>query len=957
MLKFKLIHHGRHNILIVTENNELFIIGDNYRDKSGIMTNSLCISTPMSLGIKLDDGESIKSFMANLGNIFIHTDQNRLIIPCHNSIKHDPIHLPDAKPYCSLDIDPERPVQLIRETSALIKKDFDPDTSIGTHVKEMREESSDVDPTPSQIKSWIPLKQELFTILDPESQRLYQKCAAIRIQQDMARDAEWCKNNEIVELVFKQIDTPIIFPFAAETLKPYVVKKPSLIISGYIQGNPPTSVESSSDPMHTAWMEYTSSADLQPIQRCNFKRKFIDNNPVIMIDVDDIVYGVDANIYVMGDKMIVEMFNCREDSWGIYDVSLPIKIFGNQANCYEIMYPFVCDQKIITRDFVFIREKVGDNYRYHIIVPCALERSPVSWITFVADFEVDAKRVHWQFSTLAIYILNDDAIYCYERSSQCLRKVIDRNAIMVFTSYSNFYWDIEFVNEFGTYIRGNFTCLGGIEMSNYPPPSNAIQNPYVSMIKSFHQALDGSQICYFALYEKPEAQRLTVFQNMPYINMLDVKYYGDMHWGCFVFILDMELHIICRRELGLKVISNSEKVSHYVIKMPFSESEIIKCEINGFALIETKDAYYCTYANFDFQFKKFPKEGIFLSRNIPLNLIDRTAKLLLYDKFRTTSILRIEINNKYVSPFDQFLDFATKIALGPHAFRASYNGYAASSDGSRIIAVEAALRDFASKYLVKYNFVTTFNLMALKCCSNAELNSIGKALAMMFINLDNALSIHLPLLLLAAIYRCSLTTAEFEFFAHQEDPDAFASLHAIKDAKDKLQEAGFDDYLQGLKTICYFDIYPKETDRRYAYYCAREIANGFLIDITIKNAFSMNFPTLDWCLSGAYVINIPEFLANQVKYSNISNVQKSMFTNYVSGLTSENFRKLLRNWSGTSAYKKNIYEVQVESSSSTNIVSFATCSHKISINEAAFDHYECAYWDIFFLDECMYLQG
>ena len=974
MLNLKSIHHSKYNILLVAENNELFIIGDNYCNKSGINTNGLHISKPMPLGIKLDSGESIKSFITHVAVVFIYTDQKRLIIPHNNADgTRDRLMMPEVKEYFRVDVDPERrwDPKPNRNPTNLLKMDFnynsfntsenlhDKSTSIQDKSRSIQDKSapiktqSELEPSVQAINAWTALSHEAFGKLPRKKQRKYLKCAVIRLQCDMIHGKSWCNSDYVVKIVLEQIHNnidskpkphpemigvalprlPVVVKGAnLSTLNEGLMKEPTLVVSGYYQPKLPR---------------------IKKQHKYSGIRRFNGTNPVIMTDIDNVVFGISANIYLIGDKIVAEVFNTLDTRW--QTLYLPFKRFGDQTNCYEIIHSFSNHQKIVTRDFLVIKE-TNDALLYHLIVPHASNTNPVLWIRFRSDFEIDFTNVYWNYADMNIYVIRNKIIYCYDWTSERLTKLIDSSTIKTFIVDTGFYFESVFINNQGMHVRSELECLAGVKLANYSASSIGT-NPYFEIIKDVRVSVDYDFAYYYVLYEQvvenPFSSRLNVLQTVPYIDITGVKYYGVLHWGCFAYILCGRLNIFTRKRLNLYMRNCSSDVYHYEQSVPFLETEIVNVIINGFILIETKDAFIYTCANLGFKFKMFGKHTISLPRNFPLNLIDYTSQLQLCEYSDCSESYHIEVTG---AAFDQFINVIPKNKVKIYRFRATHKGMYAIGTGSRYMAIEAVLKDFANRFLVKHNFMTSLNLKALGNRDDKYLNLIGKALAMAFVNLGNRLSIRLPLLIQAAIFRCSLTQAEWEFFAYREDADAFEILHSIRYNDEELRLAGFESYLQGLQSICKFNTYASEKEINHAYDCARKIADGFLNQITIKNTLNINLPTFDWCLSGEYEINIPEFLTRQVSYSHFSDAQMKMFVEYVKNLSLENFSKLLLNWSGASFPRDGTYQVILEQHG-RRAMQFGTCSRTMYIHQSIFDNYDSDLWNIIFLDQCLYLDG
>lgn len=128
------------------------------------------------------------------------------------------------------------------------------------------------------------------------------------------------------------------------------------------------------------------------------------------------------------------------------------------------------------------------------------------------------------------------------------------------------------------------------------------------------------------------------------------------------------------------------------------------------------------------------------------------------------------------------------------------------------------------------------------------------------------------------------------------------------------------------------------------------LAIGFKHYSGIKNIDRMNFPTLDYYLSGDYSVDRNRLIKNLVIKNNISSdtsddvsEYKNIFVDIIKSLPEDKLMILLKNWSGTSVVEKScLYKVTIESKkrSTNEDVYFATCDTNIILSAKFLKKYD-----------------
>jgi hypothetical protein len=244
--------------------------------------------------------------------------------------------------------------------------------------------------------------------------------------------------------------------------------------------------------------------------------------------------------------------------------------------------------------------------------------------------------------------------------------------------------------------------------------------------------------------------------------------------------------------------------------------------------------------------------------------------------------------------------------------------------------MEAAINHFADKYLHNYGTHSTFNLESIKKFSENDLICVGFMLHAVICHSMNNLPFRLPLIVLFAIKKRIIYKEELEFFVKLIAQDIYESITQYRDDPGKFNEIGtdFDSYDEMLNSLC--GIPTDATELAQSHEVSKHIAHGFTSYSEIKNLESMNYPTLEYYISGDYVID-RKVLINNLK---IKDKYKKTIIDIIQNLSEEKLTILLKNWSGTSIVKKKSeYSVIVSKKTSNDPdILFMTCSISIRIS-------------------------
>lgn len=151
-----------------------------------------------------------------------------------------------------------------------------------------------------------------------------------------------------------------------------------------------------------------------------------------------------------------------------------------------------------------------------------------------------------------------------------------------------------------------------------------------------------------------------------------------------------------------------------------------------------------------------------------------------------------------------------------------------------------------------------------------------------------------------------------------------------KDDHDKMVGFGFGNYHETLRAMCKF--YSSASIKRIN----RFISIGFNNYRNISNINKMNLPTLDYMMSGYFVLDKKKFVED-ISFNNINdeypNINSTMFKSKLENLTDDQFRIMLKNWSGSYVIIPNrSYTIDTHNIDERSILKIQTCINTIYIN-------------------------
>ena len=907
---------SRDNVLFKTADRYLYIAGKNSRNTGLESTN-----------IILDEREEVIRFVAHKDRVFIYTNTN-CVVSCYYSKPETLLSNDNDK----LDVDPDDTSDMLGTLTKqdLLAMPFEPGSQNPHRIK--------VDM--NQISAWKALTQTMYDALPSKDKHIYLESAKVRLQQDIQDMKPWTSNEDIVSLVLEQISKPVEHSESEDEDDSDNETFGTLI--------PSVPIEYNTKPIATSISEITSP-EIQPFEYSSQPHFVSLLRPILYSNVKSVVFGLHANFYQINDKIILEVFDFidSDENSGHY-ADMPLKLYNQFDNCYEICPPFINPYWIFKQDFIYHY----DHGTHHVLIP-HFEDFPFCWIFFQCDFEINPDSIYWSSTLKTIYVVHQDIIWMYNLLTKRLEPLLSCQ-IQHFFTRGHHSSHLILSDSANIYVHGIWHYIQG---TNSDPNVDLHSHICSKMIDIHHH--DAGNHNAIIIFDDPSMPRLHYSPDILCLNISGLKYYGSLMNHYTIYIEGSDLHIIAEYDEDLirksRDYTQYDYNMSYKIELPFLESEILNCEINDSLAIQTATNYYYICSHDKFEIHRINLHSTLCLRTKPLQLINRCKRLDLgssSSNINNSGNLTLNLDER--APM-KMLDFVRNRHASSYVYASALSsaGETYGGGGKRIL-FDYTLRKFADMFFIKYNFVSSLQIPQLKSKSCADLNNMGKMLAFAYYN-TGKLPIRIPLIIQAAIQRRHPTRLALEFFAQLEDPETYRNLSCMRDSPDALKKSGFNSYEDGLRFICKYDS-SVESERFQAHEIARKIADGFIDNCIINNSYQMNLPTLDWCFSGDSIIDIKAFMANVV-FHGPTPEQKAALTNCICSLSQQEFRNLLANWCGCSyVLSAHHYRILKFSKTSDRILQFSTCSLEMIVYEGFFSMPQET-WPLSLTEECLSVSG
>lgn len=251
-------------------------------------------------------------------------------------------------------------------------------------------------------------------------------------------------------------------------------------------------------------------------------------------------------------------------------------------------------------------------------------------------------------------------------------------------------------------------------------------------------------------------------------------------------------------------------------------------------------------------------------------------------------------------------------------------------DGIIRVFITDALSQFANTYLIRFNAVSEYDLGAFEHLSVTQIYALGRALHMAIRFTASCLPIRLPLALSIALAQREPTIPELEYFAAKEDLETFNTISSYKDDRTAMLDFGYDSYAECLRARVHYNHSEDDCNERVR--CiSQALAVGFVSVKPLDNARLMNLQTIDYYLSGAYVISRTLLLQRLVSETNSLRI---FIKGIIEEIDEEQLASMLRNWAGSTVLHQGAYRIKHMDNSSDVI--FQTCTSSILISKRLF---------------------
>ena len=932
------------NILIITSDKKLWIMGDNFSKKTGFGKKNEPLYSPVFTGITLKKNEQIKKFHSYSQLIIIYTTIGRLF--CSNNQ-----HTPGGEYHR-----PSHNTSLLRSGRSHLNEESDSgetnesdesDESNESNESDESNESGEINGSGESGESNASDESDSVDSIDSIDENS-------SIEDNGISESE---RNYLAQIIFE--DSP---EFISQ-LKLNSINNKSSDLSKWSNLNAMEDANS----INIDFFDKMSEGQKNIYSARNVANGYtlVSNNVTdVVITFDTIIFRKNGKLYLfdLNPNMYASLINknlglsmgyIENGLFPYYELIMPNNItnfifgpkcvYGLVDDCHHILY--------ITRDSNL--------------------DSSITWIYFKSDEDLKniPENIHIDTCNSTLYIQQENSIFKYvhynhtlipytnilQDPNQKIKNIIlsdncDESVVLIRLTTSGLFLDMDscgtrhtdrkpahkkickyddtlpYFIDFNAYPRNiNLILINSKFAPKYTINENVI---YFNVNDFLYYKLtdegliyyDRSNTLYYFTYLHIESNRYDTIE-IDKIMVENIPYYIYMFVGTNIFESDP----INNTHGGLE--PTSMEVSYTITDIIFTNN-----------LIVIKSGNRCAYHTIDteqFIVNKFTE--IFIEDSSKKSsMISVSKNHIVYQNRKFDSApVDMFVNNESTSKFKKFLGIMESIRGGSD-FTIKYinkNKVISYGDGPKREFLETAVLEFASEYMLQKNVCTYFNSELMGKFNSDELYCIGLMLHTVICHTKNHLPFRLPISLLIAIKGRPLTKAELEYFAQIEDPEIYNNVKPFGKNPDKFKscKSDFESYEELLSDLC--GIIPKDSNNEIV----NNIAKGILKYSKIKNLYIMDYPTLDYYFSGDYVIDRTTIIKNL----NINNAYKDFFVNIIQTLPEKKLSILLRNWSGTTVVKKScVYKITILKKQADNDILFTTCSVTMNIQKKLLDDLE-----------------
>ncbi|XWV26149.1 hypothetical protein QJ857_gp0930 [Tupanvirus soda lake] len=598
---------------------------------------------------------------------------------------------------------------------------------------------------------------------------------------------------------------------------------------------------------------------------------------------------------------------------------------------YQLIFPFDYEKLVFKNNFIYLK---SGSY-HHIISAYGITVigntvCNLVWIYFKTEFDATDDDMYYIEVEGAVYVKKANSVYKYCHKLKDIKQFVDDDCKTFIIPTNDGFDNVLFcVKNDGVYFDHGYL-------------KKEIQYdellPYIIDMNSF---MDSQLV----IVDIDNTQRYTIKGSSLFFNIHGLSRYKLMNSGLVYYDSSSTLYYLTNVILNAHVYGtmeiekiNTKYETFYIYMFSNLPTPITNIEFtNNLIVIQSENKYYYhTIDTENFRVDKFTEITI-KNNTSNVELVCKHYIVRNRKDFDNNVTLSISTTSNKLEKLMNIIE----MLRGNTNFEINFmkgKDVVSYGDGPKREFMEAAVIDFSEKYFIRNNANCEFNIEEMKKFNEDELVVIGSMLHAVICHSNNHLPIRLPLPLVSAILKKKPTIIELEYFVKLEDPDALKSLQPYKDDVETIRTFGYDTYEDCLKSLCKF-YHNVETNETIDKMC-KLIAKGFRDYHDVKNISIMNMPTLDYFLSGDYLIDRDLLIKNLIICdATIDNKdKKSKYIDHVistiKNLPEDKLAIFLKNWSGTSIVKKSYkYHIYIEKHCDNSDIHFATCSIDLTISE------------------------
>uniref|UniRef100_A0A6C0LS65 HECT domain-containing protein n=1 Tax=viral metagenome TaxID=1070528 RepID=A0A6C0LS65_9ZZZZ len=663
--------------------------------------------------------------------------------------------------------------------------------------------------------------------------------------------------------------------------------------------------------------------------------------------VTDMITSKTSILFIRDNKLCYYMPDRIKQS---YSLELTTEIVFNFYNYRIINFPFEINKIQRGKNFYYIN--CG---KYHNIIALSDENDSLNetyyplWIYFQTNLKINVDNIHYigNVSPPNLFVGHENMIYHYnffknnlELSNLFSSKIIsissnDSSEILwVFILNSDGLFDVTY-SSLMTMICSNSEYLDNLIDLNLNDDENCL-------------IVNGN---YDWKYKFIEGNMLINVHNFQYYKLLDngLLFY-EIDKLCYISFSEEQFSEESYGTIEIDKITHDNR-NYFIYTFANLPNPITNISFtNSLIIVQSDDNYFYHTFNVNKNFSVNTFTNILLKNHNATNIvIDKHLiqyKSTLYNNVKNQIIFNMRDNDKQFEQalslmFTSFEESDSSIGI-----RYIHKGEIISyGEGPKRKFYSDVISEFYEKCLIRKNMLTTFNSEKMKTFDCDELISIGKILHIIICYGKNGLQFELPLSLLISIKNKPIKIEELEYFASLEDPMLVENVIKYKNDPEKFVDFGsdYEDYESLLKNICGIS----ESDQNFCQY----IKQGFNEISDIANLHLMNYPTLNYYISGNVIIDRNMLIKNLVIHYSIYEklqIYREDIVKIIKNLSEEKLKILLKNWSGTSILlNEHYYKIEISDRINNDII-FTTCTISILISHNIMNHL-----DIYPLEEIL----